>query len=247
MHGLLEEILSMAAGAACLALVVAFALVALAMTDNAFRRWWRSTGVHGRRIVLLGAVLLTGYAGSKHITRISASDDGIVLTDVELTFDDGTARLVAASTGAAPSPAWYRESTTNDWTLATDDGWNLVYTFETDMGLYTNVWERAETNGCVHASWYFGANPPPVEIAVEGGVEITGFAASGRSIRLTCLVDESIELPDGSEIAVEMRSADNIWIEQLREPARHGELTAEFVGFFLDRPTWWRVRLEVPQ
>lgn len=215
---------------------------------GAAARWWRKTGSSARHVLLVGTCCVIGYAGSKSIASKSASDDDVVLTGVELSVTNGVAVLTASSTGAAPQPCWFRESATNAWTLATDDGWELVSsTSSTPPGSYTNVWERADTNGCDHAAWYFGDNPPAVEIEVSGGVEIVGLSASGRAIGLTWNVESNVVLSAGAQVVVECREDGAAWTEKFRHSASNGVGRVDFRGFHLDRTTRWRVKLEVPK
>lgn len=224
------------------------ALCLLNCLGGAAARWWRKTGRVARCVLLAGACCLVHYAGSKSVMSKSASDDGIVLTGVKLDVTNGVAVLTATSTGAAPQPCWFRESATNAWTLATDDGWELVSAASSNPpGSYTNVWERADTNGCDHAAWYFGDNPPAVEIEASGGVEIVEFLVSGRAIGLTWNVESDVVLSAGSQIVVESREENAPWTEKSRHSASNGLGRIEFRGFHLDRTTRWRVKLEVPK
>ena len=235
-------------GAFCIVLEIAMLVCASEMLGSGFAAWWRKTDRKARNVLLIGTMLFIWYAGSKNIAPKSASDDGITLTSATLEVTNDVARLVVGSTGGAPQPAWFREAVTNSWTLATDDGWVLVSSVAYDPpGVYTNTWERADTNGCDHASWYFGENPPPIEIVETGGIEITSLAASGRSLTIYWRVKTDITLNAGSEVIVESQGSDNIWVQQHSETAQHGDRYVKFQGFWLDRKTLWRVRLVVPQ
>lgn len=237
-------------GAFCIVLAFAILVCASEMLGSGFAAWWRRTDRVARNFLLIGTMLFIGYAGSKSVSiaNKSASDDGITLTSATLEVTNDVARLVVGSTGGAPQPAWFREAVTNAWTLATDDGWVLVSSVAYDPpGVYTNTWERADTNGYDHASWYFGENPPPIEIVVTGGIEITGLAASGRSLTIYWSVTTDITLNAGSEVIVESQGSDHIWVQQHSETAQHGDRSVTFQGFWLDRKTLWRVRLVVLQ
>ena len=237
-------------GAFCIVLALAILVCASEMLGSGLAAWWRKTDRVARNFLLIGTMLFIWYAGSKSVSiaNKSASDDGITLTSVTLEVTNDVARLVVGSTGGAPQPAWFREAVTNAWTLATDDGWVLVSSVAYDPpGVYTNTWERADTNGYDHASWYFGENPPPIEIVVTGGIEITGLAASGRSLTIYWSVTTDITLNAGSEVIVESQGSDHIWVQQHSETAQHGDRSVTFQGFWLDRKTLWRVRLVVPQ
>ena len=244
------------------AFVAGIGLVALCCAAFAFsaaaRRTLRnilSRMDRGRRIALLVlAAVLTIYGGSKNLKpRSSANEDaGIVLVAVTAVNTNGLTTIVATSTGEHAKPMWYRDSTTNDWTAATSDGFELVYSeYVVEAGVFSNVWTRAETNYAPRAAYFFGNDPPAIEVVSEGGLYMDAWHATGRGVDVAWRIDDGVVLTEGSRVILEYGfGPGNTWssvasVEVLQGGDRSGTLSVQ--GWFVGFATRWRLKLEVPR
>lgn len=226
-------------------------IASAAFTGLLFAALLRQRGVVNNKCAVFGLVLACTFIGAtKNILSRSSSDEGIVLTAVDTSVDGGNSLVTAMATGGDPAPMWYRQAASNDWTLATADGWSAVSVDHTG-NVFTRVWSHSGTNAEVTAwnMWWFGNNPPAVEITATGGVSIVAAAFTGKFARFEWKVDEEIELPAGSRVVLQGRDADvQTWDSlTLDDSPSHSNTVSVVNGFFLDRKTFWRVRLEVPQ
>ena len=192
-----------------------------------------------------------GFTKFMSILPRSGSDDGVTLFSIMAGQTNGYSVVEAKATGGDPYPMWYREASSNDWTLATDEGW-LAHSYDHSGAVHTREWRNADTNGTVtsHAMWYFGTTPPTVEITAAGGVEVLSAAFSGRFVRFTWHIPAEIELPEGSTVTLQNNFLDDalpFWNDVPVEiTPDHATNETTVTGFFLDRKTAWRFRLEVP-
>lgn len=210
----------------------------------------RSKGTGDSKAALAALVVCCALIGAtKSILTKSSSDDGVTLVSVEADVTNGLSRVTAVASGGDPAPMWYRQAASNDWTLATADGWQAVRV-DISGGIYTRVWEHSGTNAELTAwnMWYFGENPPAVEITETGGVSIVSAAFTGKFARFEWKIDDEVEIREGSRVMLQGRDSENDWqTVSLDESPTHMNTSTTVYGFFLDRKTFWRVRLEVPQ
>ena len=193
------------------------------------------------------------YGGSKtNLAPRSNADEGISLASVAGYNTNDVSRVVALSTGAPPSPMWYRPSTSNEWTLATEDGWTLAASvYLPEQGQYSNEWTRAETNFVPEAMYWFGANPPAVEVVVEGGLFMESWHATGRGVTVEWRIADDTPLNEGATVVLEWTrslGSNAVWITAAQADAsstRSG--TFHVSGWFVGFATRWRLKLEVPR
>ena len=204
-------------------------------------------------MIVWGLVCGTLYAGYKNIIDKSAADDGITLAEVYAGATNGVSRIDVKAFGGVPEPVWYRNTKDQTWIKATDEGWSLDYAID-DGNMHVRGWVHPSTNDSVTAynMWYFGSNPPAVEIIEQGGVTITGFSVSGRAVQITYEISDDVELYPGSVLTIESCTdiGDGIvaWqTEYVDEAPKHGKRSVGKTGFRLRHKTIWRVRLEVPE
>lgn len=232
-------------------------LLALALGAHVCRRVVSSMcpGRSTWRLILCLWFCAATYIGFTKIGSIlskSSSDEGSTLVEVMAGETNGYSCVIAKATGLEPAPMWYRTAASNEWTLATDDGWSLTSAAH-EGDFYTYEWHNADTNDSVTAwnMWYFGQNPPAVELTVTGGVNLVGAVFSGRLVKFTWQIDEDVPLKPGSRLIIQnMDFSDNLpmWNEIVADESPTTNLTETAVyGFWLDRKTAWRLRLEVPQ
>ena len=206
----------------------------------------------GRAFIGLLAVAAVAiiHGGTKNILNRFSADDGITVTSAEFmraTNDVERTRLVYSYTGADASwPLWVRQSVSNEWEHL-EEGWLLdgrTYA----GGTNTVAWSVTPpaTNYLPHAMYWVGDNPPPVEIEESGGVEIVCFIMSAQGVAITYAVDGSVLHGKTGALAVETSQGNGPW------GVVHEESVTETVtntvtqgGFFVDRLTRWRVRMEV--
>jgi hypothetical protein len=216
----------------------------------------RRLGKSERGMLMLLCVLCT-YVGMTKWCQIlphSSADEGCVLYEAKAGQTNDYSCVIVKATGLDPAPMWYRAAVSNEWTLATDDGWTETSVDRTG-DFYTREWRNPDTNTAVTAwaMWYFGQNPPAVELTVTGGVKVVGAMFSGRTVRFTWMVDENVALKEGSRLVIQnLDYADSgnpsAWNEIVTDESPSTNLTMTTIsGFYLDRKTKWRLRLEVPQ
>lgn len=198
------------------------------------------------------AATYIGFTKFASVLTKSSADEGTTLVEVMAGETNGYSCVIAKATGLDPAPMWYRMAASNDWVNATNDGWTAT-SVERVGNFYTREWRNADTNEAVTGwtMWYFGENPPPVEVIVTGGVNLLGAMFSGQCVRFTWQVDEDVPLKPGSRLVVQnMDHADSLpmWDEVVADESPTTNVTETVVyGFYLDRKTSWRLRLEVPQ
>ena len=218
---------------------------------------WNRRLDRGARGMLTVLCILCSYVGITKMGSIllsSSADEGCALLDVRAGQTNGYSCVIAKATGLDPAPMWYRAVASNEWTLAVDDGWTEASVDHTGA-VYTREWRNPDTNTAVTAwaMWYFGQNPPAVELTVTGGVRVVGAMFSGQAVRFTWMVDGNVALKDGSRLVIQnLDYADSgnppVWNEIVADDSPSTNLTSTTVhGFYLDRKTKWRLRLEVPQ
>ena len=187
-----------------------------------------------------------------NILSKSGSDDGVTLMSAECGTTNGYSFVEVIATGGDPYPMWYREASSNDWTLATDDGWQ-AHLYDHSGAVHTREWRNPDTNATVtaHAMWYFGTTPPAVEIMAAGGVEVLSAAFTGHFVRFTWHIHADISLPEGSTVTLQNNFLDDslpMWNDvPVDLTPDHATNVTTVTGFFLDRKTAWRFRLEVPR
>lgn len=211
---------------------------------------WKRIGWTQSAILIAAAVLGTIYGGSKmEIKPRSSADDGITLQAVIAINTNGVTRISATSTGASAQPMYYRDSISNNWTLATADGFLHEYS-GTVNGIYSNAWSRAEEEFTPKAMYWFGDNPPPVEIIVADGIFLDAWRGTGRGVEVDWHIADDVEIAEGSTVILEYATGNAAFetaTEQQLSPGggRSGTMSAQ--GWFVGYGTRWRLKLEVPQ
>ena len=205
------------------------------------------------RFVLTAWFCACSYIGVTKVKSIllsSGSDDGTTLVSAVCGVTNGYSFVEVKATGGDPGPMWYREA--NDWILAENEGWNAI-SLDHSGAMYSREWRHSDTNDLVitHQMWYFGQNPPAVELTATGGITILSAMFTGKFVRFTWCIDQDVSLPPGSEVHLQNIFLDDrlpMWEDRVVDqyPDHQTNETA-VTGFFLDRRTAWRFRLEVPR
>ena len=216
-------------------------------------RFYRNGSRFRKAMIVWGIFCSVAYAGYKSIIDKSAADDGITLTEVYAGAINGVSRIDVKAFGGIPEPVWFRNAKGQSWIKATDEGWFIDHAID-DGNMHVRGWVHPSTNDSVTAynMWYFGNNPPAVEIVEQGGVTITGFSISGRAVQITYEISDDVELYPGSVLTIESWTeiGDGIagWQTEFEDNApKHGKRSIGKTGFRLRHKTIWRVRLEVPE
>lgn len=216
-------------------------------------RFFRKQPSYAKFLTLWGVLSTAIFAAYKNIISKSAADEGIALVSVWAGPTNGVSRVDVVATGGNPEPMWYRNSTDETWIKGVEDGWTLEYA-ESDGTTYAIGWVHASAEDEVTAynMWYFGENPPAIEIVEQGGVTIEGFAVCGRYIRISWRIDEEVELADGAVVTVECATdigdGVEVWQTVFKDAAPvHTPMSWQCDGFHLDKTTKWRVKLEVSE
>lgn len=201
---------------------------------------------------VIAAIIATIHGGAKNIFNRFSADEGITVTSAEFTraTNDVESAYIAYSYvgGSEESPLWVRQSVSNEWDGITTQGW-----FPEERGSLngTNyvllIHPPVASNALPFAMYWIGNNPPPVEIEESGGVEIVNFFMSAQGVMITYAVDGSVLHGKVGTVRVERSEKDNVWIEEyVTNHTATVTNTLTGSGFFVDRTTRWRVRMEVP-
>ena len=168
---------------------------------------------------LAGAAII--YGGSKvDLRQRSSADDGVALVSVVAQNTNGVTRI------------------------------SEVYSdYITEPGVYSNAWTRAEDEFTPFAMYWFGDNPPPVEVVAQGGVYIDAWRGSGLGVEVDWRVDDAIEIKAGTRLVLEYGAGRAAFGEAATAAIVPGSLegTLTVEGWFVGFVTYWRLKLEVPQ
>ena len=220
---------------------------------------WRAMGETVRRFCKCGvifcafALALTFKGATKNILPRFSSDAGITVTAAEInvaTNDTDTTTLFYsyAGTNDVALPLWVRQSVSNEWAHL-DSAWlydDRFYANGTNTVFY--FVNPPASNIVPYVMYYVGDNPPPVEIEESGGVEIVSFVMSSKAAVITYAVDGAMLRGGTGLVRVERNEADNVWAEvYATNHAATATNTVTATGFWIDRRTRWRVRMEVGQ
>ena len=207
-------------------------------------------GLTQSAILIAAAVLGTIYGGSKmEIKPRCAADEGITLQAVIAINTNGVTRISATSTGASAQPMYYRDSISNNWTLATADGFTHEFSGTVD-GAYSNAWARAEEEFAPMAMYWFGDNPPPVEIVVADGIFLDAWRGTGQGVEVDWHIADDVQIADGTMVILEYSAGTATFgtaAEQQLSPGGGRSGTMAVQGWFVGYATRWRLKLEVPQ
>ena len=209
--------------------------------------------LRGGVAIVAVAVVAILYGGAKNILSRFSSDAGIVVVSATMnvaTNDLDATTLVYAYTGTNDVllPVHVRQSVSNEWE---ELGEEWVFDGRVYDGV-TNVvaWHVAASasNVVPHVMYYVGFDPPAVEIEESGGVEILSFGMTSKAVTITYAVDGSVLRGRVGTLHVETSPGDNVWLDHYT--TNHVATVTNTIvgtGFFVDRTTRWRVRMEVPQ
>ena len=199
------------------------------------------------------AVVAIIHGGAKNIVNRFSSDEGITVTAAEInvaTNDTDATTLVYAYAGTndVALPLYVRQSVSNEWEHLGAE-WNLDGRTYAD-GTNTVVWsvQPPASNIVPFVMYYVGDNPPPVEIEESGGVEIVAFTMSSKSVSITYAVDGAMLRGGVGVVSIERSERANVWENfYTTNHVATATNTVTGAGFWIDRTTRWRVRMEVGQ
>ena len=219
----------------------------------------RLFGVTGRAFrnagiaVAIVAVVATFKGGAKFIVNRFSSDEGITVTAAEInvaTNDTDATTLVYSYVGTndVAMPLYVRQSVSNEWEHLGAE-WNFGGRTYAD-GTNTVVWSvnPPASNIVPFVMYYVGDNPPPVEIEESGGVDIVGFGMSSKHVSITYVVDGGVLRGGVGVVSIERSEHANVWENcYTTNHVATATNTVTGAGFWIDRTTRWRVRMEVRQ
>ena len=198
-------------------------------------------------------MVAVGAYKSNLLPRSSANPDaGITLVAVTAVNTNGLTTITAVSRGNHATPMWYRDSTSNDWTLATLDGFEHTYSgYLPEAQHFSNVWTRAEEDYDVRVAYWFGDDPPAVEVVAEGGIYMDVWHATGRGVDVQWHIDDGVVITEGSRVILEYGfGPGNTWASVAScevSPGNNRSGTLSVRGWFVSFATRWRLKLEVPR
>ena len=220
-----------------------------------FRHQRKRNGTMGAIIgsTIFWSMVVVGSYKSNLLTRSSANvDAGIELVAVTALNTNGLTTITAVSRGNHAKPMWYRDSTSNDWTRATSDGFELAYSgYLPEAQVYSNVWTRAEEDYDVRVAYWFGNDPPAVEVVTAGGIYLDVWHATGRGVDVEWHIDDGVVVTEGSRVLLEYGfGPGSTWASVAScdvSPGNNRSGTLSVRGWFVSFATRWRLKLEVPR
>ena len=202
------------------------------------------------------AVVCVMHGGAKSIKNRFSADDGIAVVSAEMNIaTNETDRTTLVVTWTGPNegqPLHVREKVTDRWASIDDveDGqWQFderIYANGTNTATW---WVYAPASNIVpRAHYHIGNDLPPVEISGDG-VSLLDFRDSSTNVVITYAVDSAVLGGNAGTVRVEVQEDRGaVWME-VRWDAVYGGVTntVTIPGFWINRDTRWRVRLEVDE
>ena len=236
----------LAVGFACV-LGACVLLGLLCKTGEKLRTLWRC----GWALVVAAAVAII-HGGTKNITNRFTADSGLAVVKAEITIptnDVDNAFLVLKWTGPDESqPLHVRDAVSEQWAFMGPE-WlfdDRLYENGTNMATW---WVDAPASNIVPRTFYhIGNDLPPVEISGDG-VSLLDFRDSSPNVVITYAVDSAVLGGNAGTVRVEVQEDRGaVWME-VRWDAVSGGVTntVTIPGFWINRDTRWRVRLEVDE
>lgn len=199
---------------------------------------------------VLAAIVAVIHGGTKNITNRVTADAGLAVVQAEITIptnDVDNAFLVLKWTGPDESqPLHVRDAVSEQWAFMGPE-WlfdDRFYENGTNMATW---WVDAPASNIVPRTFYhIGNDLPPVEISGDG-VSLLDFRDSSTNVVITYAVDRAVLGDNAGTVRVEVQEDRGaVWME-VRWDAVYGGVTntVTIPGFWINRDTRWRVRLEV--
>ena len=199
---------------------------------------------------VLAAIVAVIHGGTKNITNRVTADAGLAVVQAEITIptnDVDNAFLVLKWTGPDESqPLHVRDAVSEQWAFMGPE-WlfdDRLYENGTNMATW---WVDAPASNIVPRTFYhIGNDLPPVEISGDG-VSLLDFRDSSTNVVITYAVDSAVLGGNAGTVRVEVQEDRGaVWME-VRWDAVYGGVTntVTIPGFWINRDTRWRVRLEV--
>lgn len=159
--------------------------------------------------------------------------------------------VIGSTAGSAKGNVWYRDSDYEDWTSLLDvtAGGGVFVRGTTNFTYYvfadTNRFDRAGRQ------YWYGVNLPPKIVADEGGVELVSLAPTSTNLTLRVAVDGSKVTPGVTTLEFDRAWWDGHgfgeWETVHSEAAAGGTNDVTLAGFFVQRRSRWRVRLNTEE
>lgn len=199
---------------------------------------------------VLAAIVAVIHGGTKNITNRVTADAGLAVVQAEITIptnDVDNAFLVLKWTGPDESqPLHVRDAVSEQWAFMGPE-WlfdDRLYENGTNTATW---WVDAPASNIVPRTFYhIGNDLPPVEISGDG-VSLLDFRDSSTNVVITYAVDSAVLGGNAGTVRVEVQEGRGaVWME-VRWDAVSGGVTntVTIPGFWINRDTRWRVRLEV--
>ena len=199
---------------------------------------------------VLAAIVAVIHGGTKNITNRVTADAGLAVVKAEITIptnDVDNAFLVLKWTGPDESqPLHVRDAVSEQWAFMGPE-WlfdDRLYENGTNTATW---WVDAPASNIVPRTFYhIGNDLPPVEISGDG-VSLLDFRDSSTNVVITYAVDSAVLGDNAGTVRVEVQEDRGaVWME-VRWDAVYGGVTntVTIPGFWINRDTRWRVRLEV--
>ena len=201
---------------------------------------------------VLAAIVAVIHGGTKNITNRVTADAGLAVVNAEITIptnDVDNAFLTLKWLGPDESqPLRVRDSVSEQWSYLGQEWLNDDRYYENGTNTAT-WWVDAPASNIVPRTYYhIGNDLPPVEISGDG-ISILDFQDSSTNVVITYAVESAVLGDNAGTVRVEVQEDRGaVWMEVRWDAVSGGATnTVTIPGFWINRDTRWRVRLEVDE
>ncbi len=243
---LCKEISDRMSGMSALSKCAVMALLATCTYIGGSKSIMDKTG-HDDSIGLVSAEASSGGDVTNQIPQSLISSFGHGTNTVAYSFSATNLTITAEQFA---SKVWWRNNNKEDWGRLSDaselpDGLSFGYITEYNAPTTTVHFVFGPTNSFGRTTFYVGDDLPPTVIEAEGGITLNYVTLTSKKAIVKYTVDASALVGPGTVVFESRVMGSNTWNEERTVTAVAGTHTEEFVGFFVRKRMYWRLRLLV--